>query len=122
MNLALAFVGEVLVVGDDDEGDAFFAVELEEEVHDVFAGDGVEVAGGFVGEDDFGVVDDGTGDADALFLAAGEVVGLVVDLVVELDDVEGFEGLLAAFTGVDTGDFEGEDDVAEDRIVGVHEK
>ena len=52
-------------------------VELVEEGHDLIAGVGVEVAGGLVGEDDGGLVDEGAGDGDALALAAGELVGLV---------------------------------------------
>ena len=83
-DLAIAEGGEVFVVGDDDEGDAL-TVEFEEEIDDFGAGGGVEVAGGLIGEDNFGVVDDGAGDTDALFLAAGEVVGFEGEAVGEAD-------------------------------------
>ena len=53
---------------------------------------GVEIAGGFVGEDDFGVGDDGAGDGDALLLAAGELVGVVVFFFFEVEAVESFGG------------------------------
>ncbi len=71
-------------MGDEDEGFAL-AVEVVEEFEDFFAGFGVEVAGGFVGEDDEGGVGEGAGDGDALLLAAGELVGFVVEAVVEAD-------------------------------------
>ena len=108
--MAVAESGKIFVVGDDDEGDTL-AVEFEEQVNDFGAGDGVKIAGGFVSEDDFGMVDDGAGDTDALFLTTREVVGLEVEVVGETD---GFQGLLSARTTVaaaDFGDAEGEDDV-----------
>ena len=49
------------------------------------AGLGVEVAGGLVGEDDGRAVDERAGDGDALALAAGELVGLVVHAGFEAD-------------------------------------
>ena len=58
------------------------------------AGFGVEVAGGFVGEDDGGLVDEGAGDGDALALTAGELVGLVVHAGLEADGGEGSFGAL----------------------------
>jgi hypothetical protein len=64
-------------VGDEDEGFAL-AVQVVEEIEDFFAGLGVEVAGGFVGEDDERAVGKGAGDGDALLLAAGKLVGLVI--------------------------------------------
>ena len=60
------------VVGDHDDGVAL-GVEAAEEVGDDALVGGVEVAGGLVGEDDGGLVDEGAGDADALLLAAGEL-------------------------------------------------
>ena len=63
-------------------------VELVEERHDLVAGLGVEVAGGFVGEDDGGLVDEGAGDGDALTLTAGELVGLVHHAAAEADGLE----------------------------------
>ena len=80
------------VVGDEEDGDALVAVEALQEVHDFVAGFGVEVAGGFVGEDEFGLVNESAGDGDALLLAAGELVGFVVAAVVEADEVEGLGG------------------------------
>ena len=45
--------------------------ELIEEVHDLRTGLAVEVPGGFVGEEDVGVLNQRPGDGDALLLSAG---------------------------------------------------
>src|SRR5271156_1351130 len=68
-------------------------MKFVEESHDFVAGFGVEVSGGFVGEDDGGLVDQGAGDGDALTLAAGELVGLVHHAGAEAD---GFENTFCA--------------------------
>jgi hypothetical protein len=57
--------GDGGVVGDDGDG-AALPVELAEQFEDRFAGGGVEVAGGFVGEEDGRVVDQRAGDGGAL--------------------------------------------------------
>ena len=89
---------------DDDDGAALF-VEALEEREDIFAGLGVEGSGRFVGKDDGGVGDDGPGDGDALFLSAGELVGLVVVAILEADDIEGVQSFVlgAAGAGVEEG-------------------
>ena len=50
----------------------------------------VEVAGRFVGEHDFRIVDEGTRDAHALLLASGELRGQVFGAVFEADAIERF--------------------------------
>jgi hypothetical protein len=108
---AVAGAGEVVIVGDDDEGHLVVGGEADEHVHDGGGVLGVEVAGGFVGEEDVGLVGDGTGDGDALLLAAGEFGGEVLGAVGEADAVEGGEcGGGGVFSGDGTGDadvFEG---------------
>ena len=95
---AVGELGDVGLVGDDDDGVAL-GVELVEEGHDLVAGLGVEVSGGLVGEDDGGVVDQGAGDGDALALAAGELVGLVHHAGAEVDGLEDFLGAGDALGG-----------------------
>ena len=68
------------LVGDQDHRVAGL-VQLVEELHDLRRGGRVEVAGGLVGEQDRGLVDQGAGDRHALALAARELVGLVVHAV-----------------------------------------
>src|ERR1700692_2498038 len=50
---AMGVLGDIGLVGDDDDGVAV-GVKLVEESHDLVAGFGVEVSGGLVGEDDGG--------------------------------------------------------------------
>ena len=75
------------------------AVESVERGHDLDAGLGVEIAGRLVGQDDGRAVDEGAGDGDALALAAGEFVGLVVHARLEADVGERLLGALDAFRG-----------------------
>ena len=62
---------------------------------------------------------DGSGDGDALFLAAAELGGFFVGVIVE---VEAFEGVAGEGCGVGGGEavdfFEGEDEVGESGEVG----
>ena len=60
-------------MGDDDDGDAEFGIEVVQELHDFPGGFRVEVAGGFVGEKGIRVGDNRPGDGDALLLAAREL-------------------------------------------------
>lgn len=84
-------------MGDHEDGLAFFAGEGAEEFEDEVGVAHVEVAGGFVGQDDGGGVGEGAGDGDALLLAAGELVGQALGFVAEADVVEELVGALAHF-------------------------
>jgi hypothetical protein len=64
------FCGEGFVVGDDDEAGAGLAIEFEEEVDQFSAAGGVERSGGFVGEEEFRLINEGADDSDALAFAA----------------------------------------------------
>ncbi len=98
-------------VGHEDDADAGFVAEFAEQGEDVLAVGGVEVAGGFVGEDEAGAVDERTGDGDALHLAAGKLGGKGVGAVGDADALE--EGVDAGgtFGGWGAEELEGELDV-----------
>ena len=66
---------EVAAVGHDQERCAAHLVQIEEESVDRVARLAVEVAGGFVGEDELGVHDESSGEGDPLLLAARELAG-----------------------------------------------
>lgn len=83
------------VVGYDNDCCAVGAIVAEEEVEDFAAGFGVEAAGGFVGENEIGVVCYGAGDGDALFLSAGQLAGAGGQVIVEADFCEGLAGAFA---------------------------
>ena len=86
---------DVVLVGDQDDRLAA-GVELVEDLHDLLAGPGVEVAGRLVGEDDRRAVDQGAGDGDALALSARELVRLVPHAVREPDLLDRLLGELPA--------------------------
>jgi len=98
-------------VGDDDQSGVGGGLAREEEVDDRRPGRAVEIAGGLVGEDDLRTRCDGTGDGDALLLAAGELGGIVAEPVAEADGLELGPG--AAERIVDAGELERDGDILE---------
>jgi len=79
---------QVETVGDGDEDRVFFAVEFQHQVGDGIGCVAVEVACGLVGENQWGFVDEGAGDGDALTLAAGEFGGAVINTAAEPDAIK----------------------------------
>ena len=55
------------------------AADVFQKIEDLGLNGYVEGGGGFVGDEELGAVDEGHGDEDALTLAAGELVGVVVE-------------------------------------------
>ena len=84
---AAATLGLVHVMGGDEEGDSL-AGEEEEEVPEGAAGDGIDAGGGLVEEDDFGRVDDGAAEGEALFPAAGEGADAAMEVGLEAGEGE----------------------------------
>ena len=62
-------------MGDHEDCCAEVFVHVVNELDDVDAGGGVEVAGRFIGEEDGRVDGEGAGDGDALALASGQFIG-----------------------------------------------
>ena len=81
-------VGDVVLVGDQDDR-AALGVQLLEQAEHVGGRARVEVAGGLVGEDHRRFGHERAGDRDALLLAARQLTGPVVGPVGEPDLVEG---------------------------------
>ncbi len=71
--------GLLHVVGDGDDGAEIF--QLNEELFDFRGADGIESGARLVEEKNFGLDGQGAGDAEALLLAAGKIVGGLVELV-----------------------------------------
>ena len=94
-------LGDVVLVRDEQDGDAALLVQALEDAHDLDAGARVEVAGGFVGQDDRRLVDQRAGDGDALLLAAGELVRHVVIALAEPDRVERRQRALVPLGGLE---------------------
>ena len=81
-------LGPFGIVGDLDDGGAG-VVELLEEVHDLAALIGVEIAGRLVRKNQGRLGDDGAGDGDELLLAAAELGGEEVLLAHDAEAIEG---------------------------------
>ena len=88
MDATVADGGGLLAVGDEQEGGARLVGQLAQEGENVGAVGGIEVAGGFVGENQVGPVDQRAGDGDALLFAAGELGGQGGGAMGEADAVE----------------------------------
>src|SRR5208282_3407025 len=95
VNDAVGVLGDIVFVADQHDGVALL-VQAVEQGHDLGAGLRVQVAGGLVGQDDGGIVDQRAGDGHTLPLAAGELVGLVHHAVGEIDGLQRRLGALDA--------------------------
>src|ERR1700704_334195 len=73
-------VDDVAIMGRHQHGRLGLVVDLQEELHDLPAGRRVEVAGRLVGNDQPGLVDQGTSDGDALLLAARQLTRVFGEL------------------------------------------
>ncbi len=60
-------------------------MESAEKIDDLVAGVRIQIARGFIGQDQFGIVDERSGDGYPLLLAAGELAGPVVQAVPQTD-------------------------------------
>ena len=90
---AIRLLRDVRVVGDHEDGVAS-AVEFAEEADDDFFVGLIEIAGGLVGKDELGLIDERAGDGDALLLAAGKLRRKMGEAMAEADALESFGGLV----------------------------
>jgi len=99
--LAGGQISNLGIVADQDDGHAV-SMQRSEEVHDVSADHRVEVAGGFVGEDDIWAFHHGPCDGDALLFAAGKLTWPMSSAFAQTDFFQGFPGPFVdiRFTGV----------------------
>jgi len=101
--------GFIDVVGDEDHGGAAVFPEAQDFILHAHAGEGVEGAEGFIEEEDFGVVDKGAGEGDALGHAAGELVGIRGGELFEADEAHEVVDFAAFFAEDAAGDEAGFD-------------
>ena len=105
-------------MGDDDKGRAELVAKLEEEAVELFAVMGVEAACGFVGENDRGAVDQGSGHGCALAFAARQLRGAMGGTRSESEPVDkAARAVFRLMTSV-AGDDGGEGDVFEECELG----
>ena len=88
----VAAIRQALFVGHQHEGGALLPVDLEQQVDDMGAGGGIQIAGGLVREQDRGLRGKGPGDGHPLLFTAGELVGIVVRALPQADPLQKFTG------------------------------
>src|SRR5262245_32095432 len=81
-------LGDVGLVGHEHDGDAAFRVEALEDAHHLDARARVEVARGFIGQQQRWLVDERAGDGHALLLSARELIRVVIQPAAESDGFE----------------------------------
>lgn len=109
--MAIGGGGDAVAMSDEDNCGFFISGKLGEELNHDGAGGGIEVAGGFIGEEDGGAVDEGAGDGGALELAARELVRTMVGAIAQTDSGEEFMGAGFGGGGNATGEEEGKKNV-----------
>ena len=100
---------------DHDDGHAEGGTNFEKQIHDGFAGGGIEVAGRFVSEKNFRTIDESAGDGGALLLAAGKFRGAVVGALVEFYPLKRLSDSRVAFRVIYFGEAERQLDVFGER-------
>src|SRR5580698_6430242 len=84
---AVPVLGILLVVSHlNDRGS--LVIQALEEIHDLLALARMQIAGGFIGQDDFGTRNDGPRDSHQLLLAARKLVRIEILLAYNLKPVQ----------------------------------
>lgn len=112
---AISGSGNFLAVGNENYSCFFTVGELGDQIDDHGAGGGVEIAGGFVGEKDRGLVDEGTSEGGSLELASGKLMRPVMRAIAQADGGEKFTGTGMGRGVHPTGEEEGKENVFFDR-------
>src|SRR5579884_127682 len=106
----------LIVRGDDDR--RAFQVDAPEQFHDFRGVRRIQIAGGLVAQEEFGIVDQRSGDCGALLFAAGQLARIHAALVGEPDQIEAPRHLTHDVFGVRAGDLQRERYVLPHRLVG----
>ena len=69
-------------------------MEAVKQIHDFFASGGIEISGRLIGQDNRGIIDQGTGNRDALPLAPGKLIGAMVHAVAQFHHAKHIVGAL----------------------------
>ena len=100
-----------------DHDDKLILRYLLEDIHYLHGGIGVECAGRLVGQEDIRVVDERTGYGNALHLAAGHLVRLLLKLIAKADLLQSLGRAAAALLRSNAGERERKLNVCEHRLV-----
>jgi hypothetical protein len=105
-------------VGDVEEREVEFPLEIAEESAQVASQGGIEVGEGFVKEDESGLEDEGATDGGACGFASGEGGGEVMESRAEVESVRHHLGTGATFVAVDALEAEGKFELFDQGQVG----
>ncbi len=110
--------GQRRIMGDQKQRRPLLGRRLEDEIGDVAAGCGVEIAGRLVGNQKPWLHDQGASDGDALLLAARHLRRIMRQPLTEADAAEHVTGAVEG--GIDAGQFQRHGDILQSRH-GLHE-
>ena len=96
------FLGQLRVVGNHDH-QPVTGYRLQQ-IHDLHTGFRVQCAGGFIRQQNIGIVDQCPGDGHPLHLTAGHLIGLFVQLIAQAHILQSFLRPLPPFAPGDAGD------------------
>ncbi len=111
MDGAVRECGQLLIVGNDDEGLAELVAEVKEELVQLCLVLTIKGATGLVGQNDGRVVDEGTGHCHTLFLTTAELIGLMGSAVAQPHEVKQFGSTVSSIFFAGTCDISGYHDV-----------
>ena len=98
LDVAARIVGDVWVVGYEDDGSSL-GIELLEEYENLETGSGIEVTRSLIGENHGRVVHQSSGDGHTLHLSTRHLVTLVIESLAQAHSLQGFDGTLLALLG-----------------------
>ncbi len=100
---ALGVRGDIVLVGHQHDGHALLFVELGEQLHDLRAGLGIQIAGRLIGQDQWWMIDQGAADGHPLLLSAGKLIRLMLGKTFQSGLAQQLERTHAALRAADTG-------------------
>lgn len=80
-------------MSDNDHGGFFLSTQLAEETHDSLAALGIQGCRLLVGQEDFWMIGECPSNGDSLLFSAGDLAGVVVPAVSDLQIIEQFHRL-----------------------------
>ena len=107
---------QMLVMACDEDRNAN-GVEILEHPHDFLGKFGIKVAGGLIGEDQLGLVDDGTSDSYPLLLPTGKSHGQPLFLLEKTDLIQSRTDPPSHIVRVVSCDVQGKRDVFKDAAI-----
>ena len=116
---------QVRVMGHHDH--QMILCNLLEKAHHLLPGIAVQGAGGFIGQQDGGTVDQGARNRDALHLSARELGGLFLRLLQEPDAIKCLQGTLPSLLAAHAGQRHGQLDIGQkglvrDQVIALEDK